>query len=461
MNSKKSQFFDEYGNPINPKTDSIDDVNLPPGVQALIETRLNGAVDRLRELNQADLKVLLTEQSKKWRHVALISSVFGLAGVVWGFFSWFVAPQQIKEWVREFVQQRMTEPQLRQAADEAIRSRMAAYVDDKVRPLETRADRISSQIETMSSDLAAKQAQLVTNQATMRRQLSVQELALSARTGGLVEYKELERLAAEQSDVKNQATVALREINWYFELDRASLVTVTLVDPISRANPGYSVEEAVAVLYGSDAGNRQAAANFLHDQNRKNTVQDLCEVLAEEKDLIVIARITRTLEKITGNRFAPLGRDGVLTWWSKHSGDAEYQSPYRPYLKAKDIVWEPALSMNRVDEAIRLLEETETKEPDALHSKCVHATLLIMKGQLHEAESKFQDVEKKDKDFRWLNFWRPVLFLAQTNETMAVTSLNKAMERSPMLEPFVRAIIPYQPMLTNTNIVWPSKKKLP
>jgi hypothetical protein len=461
MNSKKNQIVDEHGNPINPKTDSIEDLNLQPGVQALIETRLNGAVDRLREVNQTDLKVLSTEQSRKWRYVALISSIFGLAGVLWGFFSWFIAPQQIRGWVREFVQQRMTEPQLRQAADDAIRSKMAAYVDDKIQPLAARADAISTRIETMSVDLAAQQAQLMSNQATMSRQLSVQELALSARTGGWEEFEMLKRLASVRSDVQNQASVALKEINWYFELDRASLVTITLVDPITRANPGYSVEEAVAMLRGPSAENRQAAVNFLHDQNRKNTVQDLCEAFAEEKNLIVIARTTRALEKITGNRFSALDRDGVLAWWSKHSADTEFQSPYRAYLKVKDVIWEPRLSMDKADEAIRLFEETEAKEPDALHSRCMHATLLILKGQLHDAESKFKEVEKKDKDFRWLNFLRPMLFLAQTNEAAAITSLNKAMERSPILENLARGIVQYQPLLTNTNIVWPSKKKLP
>ena len=107
------RLFDEHGNPIGDKGDSPEDLNLPPGVQALIETRLNSAVDRLRDLNQADLKELASQASKKWRFLAIVSFAVFVLSLAWNIFSWFVAPQQIKGWVKDAVQQRMTEPMLK------------------------------------------------------------------------------------------------------------------------------------------------------------------------------------------------------------------------------------------------------------------------------------------------------------------------------------------------------------
>ena len=47
----RKQILDVYGNPIRANDDKLEDLNLPPGVQALVETRINDAVDRLREHN--------------------------------------------------------------------------------------------------------------------------------------------------------------------------------------------------------------------------------------------------------------------------------------------------------------------------------------------------------------------------------------------------------------------------
>ena len=45
---KNKGIVDARGNPVGKTEDSVEDLNLPPGVQALVEGRINDAVDRLR-----------------------------------------------------------------------------------------------------------------------------------------------------------------------------------------------------------------------------------------------------------------------------------------------------------------------------------------------------------------------------------------------------------------------------
>ena len=63
---KKTMLYDHSGQPL-PSTDGGEKGNLPPGVQALIETRINSAIDDLRERNRDDLKDLSRDHAKKWR----------------------------------------------------------------------------------------------------------------------------------------------------------------------------------------------------------------------------------------------------------------------------------------------------------------------------------------------------------------------------------------------------------
>ena len=55
--------------------------NMPPGIQALIETRLNEAIDRLRDHNKLDLKELVFKHVKKWRYLTAFMTAVAIAAV--------------------------------------------------------------------------------------------------------------------------------------------------------------------------------------------------------------------------------------------------------------------------------------------------------------------------------------------------------------------------------------------
>src|SRR5437867_2242405 len=93
---KLGTIFGEHGETLSRPAESLADLNVPPGVQALIETRVNAAIEELREDNRREIKQLIAKHTRKWQIIAAASIVFTLG-------SWFVAPQQIKKWARDYV----------------------------------------------------------------------------------------------------------------------------------------------------------------------------------------------------------------------------------------------------------------------------------------------------------------------------------------------------------------------
>lgn len=203
----------EYGEPISRPADSLADLNLPPGVQALVETRVNAAVEQLREDNRREIKDLVRKNTRKWQVIAAISVLFTLG-------SWFVAPQQIRKWARDYVQKRMTAPELKKAADQAIATQMSDYV--------------RAQIDPVKKDISAKQEQLQSAQITINDQVRVQQLAIGAKAGGLADYEELQRDAARTDELGNTAKTSLKEIELYFDADRAQLTFPVFADSVLR-----------------------------------------------------------------------------------------------------------------------------------------------------------------------------------------------------------------------------------
>lgn len=99
-----------------------------------------------------------------------------------------------------------------------------------------------------------------------------------------------------------------------------------LVDHISKKNPGYSVDEVISIYHNTDLklDVQEAAINTLFDLNRETAVQELCDSIDKEQNLRVISRMTRTLEKLTGERFYPLDIDNVKAWWAKNCNQEKW-----------------------------------------------------------------------------------------------------------------------------------------
>lgn len=440
---KLGTILGEHGETLARPPDTLEDMNLPPGVHALVETRINAAIEQLREDNRSEIRGLIAKHTRRWQ---IIAALFFLLNVA----SWFFAPQQIKKWAKDYVQERMTAPELKRAADEAIRIQMGDYV--------------RSQIEPLRNDISSKQEELSAAQSLINRQVRIQQLAIASKAGGSAEFEELKRQAiADQSDTSTAAKTALKEVELYFDSDRAQLIGYpTFVDTVSRQMPGWSYEEMLHRLEADDSQAREGAVNVIahigNSNKSKGILEELIEALKRESDLRVIARISRAIAIITKEEFKPLDREGILTWWRLHEKDPVYRSPYGGFKQAMVLLKK---ENNEADlpKAIASLDETLSADPDAVYARSVKFRCLIARDDLTGAEKEMTEIEKRQGDFRWALFWKSLLLQRQNKTDEAVVSLNAAFNRSPELVQFAKNDSAFKDILANPKIVWPQTEE--
>lgn len=259
----------------------------------------------------------------------------------------------------------------------------------------------------------------------------------------------------------SNAKAALKEVQLYYDADRAQLSSPTLVDSVSKQDPGWSCEEMLPKLEDPEPRYREAAINVISQigsSNRsKGIVEDLINTLKRESNLRVIARISRALGIITKVEFKPLDRQAILDWWQLHDKDPIYQSPYGGFLKAelllgKDDSFEKKLTI------IGFLDETLKADPNAIFTRSLKLRFLIVLGNLSEADNAVTQIEKQQGDFRWALLWKALLLSEESKTDEAVTTINAAFSRSPELVQLAKDDPAFASLLENPKIVWP---KLP
>jgi hypothetical protein len=179
---KKVTLLDGSGQPFPPKDDETEN-SLPPGVQALVEVRLNSAVDTLRENNRVDLKLLADQWGGKWKKLAFISFVVNL-GLL------FVAPA----WIGKQIDEKLTEPMVRDRAERVIQDKMATFVSKSLEPVSQQANQLKGAIDEMTATIARKHMMFEDQQKrlssqfdtfTVRAEESRSALAKSVADAGL------------------------------------------------------------------------------------------------------------------------------------------------------------------------------------------------------------------------------------------------------------------------------------
>jgi hypothetical protein len=438
---KPGTIFGEHGEALSQPSDSIADLNLPPGVQALIETRVNAAVEQLREDNRREIGDLIRKHTRKWQMIAAVSVLFTLA-------SWFIAPQQIKKWAKDYVQKRMTAPELKKAADEAIRTQMGSYVQ--------------GQIEPLKKDVSEKQQQLTEDQKALRLQVEVQELATAAKAGDVKAYETIVAKTKE-SAIKSSAIAALHEVEIYYDLDAAQIFFSQYADSVSKQDPGWSVEELLIILrqHHDNPSDRIAIVNTIGTVARtlpdsdKGVVDELYQELNSETDLRVRARIIRALGIVLKQEFRPLDISACKAWWALHKNEKKYQSPYAGFFRAMKEISENGDSK----ETIALLDETLQRDSQAVYCRAMKAAVLLGSGQVDAADAELATVEKARGDFRWMSFWKARVRLAQGKTKEAVDAINAALAKSPGLEGAVQSDEAFASILKDPSLKLPSQAK--
>ncbi len=459
MRTKHKGIVDARGNPVGKREDSLEDLNLPPGVHALVETRIEHAIDSLREHNRDDLQDLTRNHTKRWRHIAFISWGTSAVMAILGIVTWFIAPQQITAWIANQVDKKLTEPMIQESADRVIDAKMAVYVDTKLEPVNQQAEALIQRVQRTEKDIAAKQAELANNQVELAEQLRIRKLAIAAKAGSRVAFNELHSLKGDSDAPEDLLSASRKEVELFYDTDHNQLSYIVLVQTETRKDPGFSTDEIVFNLMEGSPSLKEAAINSLGRAKSKAAVKVLCKELKQTENLRVAARTTWALQKITGEEFRPLAFDHVIEWWAQQTNEV-YCGDYSGYSLVRREMWVPPLSTERVREFTTQLTPTIESDPSALHARCLKAGFLVLLGQDDEAKALFDDVRAKRSDYRWLNVWEAAAHLKTNDIATAESLINKAFAKSPSkdVEQIVRMWKIFNPIEGSTNINWPSKE---
>ncbi|MGH8099992.1 MAG: tetratricopeptide repeat protein, partial [Chthoniobacterales bacterium] len=268
--------------------------------------------------------------------------------------------------------------------------------------------------------------------------------------------------SAATSETATAAKAALKEVELYFDSDRAQLSYLAFTDSVSRQAPGWSYEEMLAHLEDKDSRAREAAVNVIAQvagsNKSKGIVAELIETLKVETNLRVIARISRALSIITNEEFEPWDRDGILSWWRIHDRDPRYQSPFGGFRQALRLLNKENTAED-LPKAVTLLDETLKADPDAIYTRALKIRCLIARDDLSDAEKEVSELERRQGDFRWGLLWKSLLLHRQGKNDAAVTTINAAFDRSPELVKSARDDEAFKDLLENPKIVWPQKSK--
>ena len=464
-NQKRGTILDSSRNAVAKPRESLADLNLPPGTQALIEERINAALDQLREHNRDELARLAKEKTRIWRYIAGISTAVSLG---WGIFSWFVAPEMVKKQADRYVQQHLTEPAMNLALTRAAQAIAVEYVDTKFVPLKKSADALKQEIASLKNEIAAKQDALAKAEDIIQSRVEVQRLSIDAKLGSAAALADLKRSAGSGTVAGLDAQTYLRDVDQYYDGDRYNLVQKHTVDPVTQQRPSLSLEEAAALLASQDSAARESAANILAELGKKSSVSLLVEALKLETNLRVISRITAALVSITKEQFKPLDKEVVLDWWKKNQNNTEFEFPADSYqrafetLSARGEQGAADFSVSFLEQGARdsvpLFREVLKKEPAASQTRVFLVFALLRLSDVDGATTELANLEREQGNYWYLPVVRAAVFLARQKNGDAADALNQVFANYPSFAGSVRRFVMFKPLAENPRVKWPVQR---
>ncbi|MDP2653100.1 MAG: hypothetical protein Q8Q08_03610 [Candidatus Omnitrophota bacterium] len=426
------------------------DKTLSMEMESYINGKVNFVMDNVRSTLSQEIKRELSEKTAPLRFWA---NVGGILAFLVAIFTWLVAPSLIKQWTEDFVVERMNEPSLKEAADRAIKSKMDEYVENKFKPMGRRIDDMDGLISIMNKNITEKQDSLILSQEKLERSLNIQQLNLKAKTGDIESYEALLEIVSNEGEWKEYAEVAIKDLELYYDQDRSQIAYSVLGDSLSLKDPGYSVEE---ILYEMHLGRfKEAAVNTLSRIETKTVIRDICDVLSEEKDLRVFARITRTISKLADVKIKPLEVENAKIWCAQNKNNPGYSASYNGYIQARNLIESGRLHSD-AQQIMEGLESTIQSDPKALHARCLKGGLLAQMGRVEDAKIEFEHVKEINKDYYCLKFWESALALKEHRREDAIQLLNEALEKAPgYTVTHAKFWTIFHPLLSEDKVNWP------
>jgi hypothetical protein len=451
--------LDAQGNPTGAGEDQ-QELGLPSGVQALIETRVNAGVSAIREHNRDDLQDLARDQTRKWRWVAWITIAYALISTAINAFLVFYAPRDAVKWIGEQIDRKLTEPMLQKSADRLLETKMGDYVSTRLEPLRRQASDLAMVISNAVSAVNTRQEELASQQGMLAGELRIQELAIAAKAGSRTAFTELQQMQSTTNLFPDLISACAKDVELFYDADRYQDGYQILIKAETLNDPGFASDEIVYSMMNGPDYCEEGAINTLGKRKAKAAVREICRKAAQTRSLRAAARTTWTLEEITGEKFRPLAFEHVQKWWDRNQTNTAYCGDYSGYTEVVREMWRPPVTAEKLARFVDELRGTIDTDPQALHSRCLSAGFLFILNRDDEARALLDEVRKSQGDYYWLYVWDAAGHVKTNGVETAVGLLNKAFTKSPTkdVEETIRYWNIFNPIEGSTNVAWPSKK---
>jgi hypothetical protein len=476
--SPASPILDQFGQPVSGgPTPSI---SIDPNTRVYVDECVAKAVGDVRD-----------NVEKKWRRLNLLS---WLVTAVFGFTSlelWLSIPGKVKE--------QLVEPKVVDTVNRVIQEKAVQHIDREILPLKASADglrenvkiigrevaqvnaeigsvqntladtsaRLDSEVkeatllaERLRDELSQKQKELDDAQRILGHQVRISTLATAAKEGSSLALMELENSLDVNDPRQTAARAALKEIEFFYDNDARQLFVSKLVDPVSRENPGFAIEEMLMDLFfDTNPKIRIAAANTISEQidvaQAKGIIGVLVKSLRKEHDLRVKARIIKLINKICKVEFKPLYSEEVIHWWRVHQYDTEYVDLYSEFIDSQICYKLRGLKF----EALRMIQIAINKKPEAIFARCTKVQILMEMRDYARVDRELIEIAKIDPKNRWYLLQKAASIVREGRVLEGKVYLTAALAKSPSVAEFVRSLPIYRdlkPLLPGVQNQFPS-----
>ncbi|HEU0009792.1 MAG TPA: hypothetical protein VFT34_08250 [Verrucomicrobiae bacterium] len=294
MNESR-RLVDEYGKPIGDAPVEP----LPPAVQALIETRVNTALDQLRIDNERALKDLTRKASLPWKWFTALAIIANIA-------TFFVGYSEVRGWIKEEVQKGMTQPEIQKAAKAATAATMNEFVENQLKPLR---EVIATTSLTVSNLQADADFLALETSAQMGSHSAFNHL-------GVIATNSLHR----QQESAALAYVAIVEKHNQVQIFPDLYIRDALPDGLDGEKAALKEIESEYRKQLDDTRLINMLSFVTHSIKftKRERMEFLIRVNEHDRSLRVSEWAGRFFNELAGTNFKPLATRSILAWWKEN-----------------------------------------------------------------------------------------------------------------------------------------------
>ena len=348
-------------------------------VQSEVEKRLNIACETLRTQNVA----LSKERSFP---IKLVAGCWLVLSIVIGWAAWFVAPEKIYALVRELVEEKVTVPEIENAAQAVLSQKLDALAEEKMKPFGTRALELEQMLRVAETNVVKLKAQA---------QLSA-DLTM-ANAYDRAAYERVCHHIYRRDDQYELCQSVVTAVKNRLASEKETLNFVVMTRPgINGAydRGRFSMEEIYDDLIWDDS--MEGAVNIIRLDKHRCFHKVLLDIASNAKNLKTSAVAVSVLEKL-GAPSSTVWNLASLSNWVEHACEKDKQFPDAEYKNAMRMVQLNGISNSRTVLAAVLDKFSELDRVrtllivDALSQRDVSAATKLYKGYGKNGE-RWRDV---------------------------------------------------------------------